>query len=117
MSQNSENPPDRDWITTLAGSYLILLYVALCVLILVFGYRLRAQIPFLHGSLPTQTAAATAIPTPLPAATTPQINEAFANNDRNWSIYYAGGKVEVKDHQLALDSYHAGDLMLSYCAA
>jgi len=108
MDNNAPKTTSRyGWVATLAGVYLVILYMALCAVASTVGYDNRQKIPFLAGTYPTPTA--TVVPTPEILAHRPGdygavrfVDFTYGLND--WRLYYSKGKVEAVDGKLVLQS-------------
>ena len=92
----------RNPITLLMGGCLAVLYLALCVIALVFS---RQQIA--NRNAPTPTTTATPVPHILVRAPSNQksvIHEDFSSNKNDWSLNLEYGKLEVINGKLILQS-------------
>ncbi len=99
--------PKYRWITWVAGGYLILMYLSACVIAGILGDRYRQQIPWLAGHFPTVSPS----PTPSPQVLVPQAvdpgqvqSDDFSDDSNDWGTIFRGGKVEVIDGKLLLQS-------------
>lgn len=105
-AQTIENNPKRRPFTLLAGIYLIVLYLCLCLVVILIG---RQQ--FTDVNAPTPTVAVSPIPHILvhqPSSQANVIHEDFSSNKRNWGLYYDFGKLEFIDSKLILQSNIGG---------
>src|SRR5215212_2734334 len=94
--------PKRRWLTILAGGYLIILYAALLIMVLVFS----------HGKPAMRNGPqSTPIPIPTPHILVHQpiknitvVHDDFSANRREWGLFYPNGKLEVINGKLILQS-------------
>jgi len=89
-------------LTVIAGGYLMVLYIVLCISIVVLG---TVQTKTLISPTPT----ATAIPTPhilvhAPVDQNSTSYEDFSSNQRDWGLYFQFGKLEITNGKLILQS-------------
>jgi hypothetical protein len=116
---NNLDPTPRDkrdthWVTGLAGVYLVLLYVAACAIISVFGYVRREQIPGVRNYFPTHVPTPTYTPVPphilvhQPPGNAVVLDDNFDSNKYNWNAFYWYSKVEVLNGKLFLLSDRPG---------
>ncbi len=92
--------------TLLAGVYLIILYLCLCLIIIFVGRQQVASI-----NLPTPTVAISPVPHILVQQSSSQTNvlhEDFSSNKLDWGLYYDFGKLEIIDGKLILQSNIGG---------
>jgi hypothetical protein len=117
MTGLDPSPPERQdkrWVTRLAGGYLVLLYVAACAVISVFGYVRRQQIPVIRTYFPSSTPTPTSTPAPphilvhQPPANAVVLADDFESNQNGWNAYYWYSKVEVVNGRLLLLSDRPG---------
>lgn len=105
-------------MTNLAGAYLILLYVAACAIIAVFGYGRRDRILGIKNYYPSPIPTVTPAPHILvhqPANNTGVMIEDFSTNQRGWNAYYWFSKVEVLNGKLLLQSNRTGYFAIATC--
>ena len=102
---------DTRWVTGLAGAYLVLLYVAACAILSVFGYVRRQQIPgvrnYFPSSVPTPTASPHILVHPPPDSVR-VMDDNFDSNAFGWSANYPFSKVQVVNGRLLLESNRPG---------
>ncbi|HLO16792.1 MAG TPA: hypothetical protein VK206_18305 [Anaerolineales bacterium] len=89
-------------VTSLMGGCLAVLYLALCIIAIVFG---RQQIA--NSNAPTPTTTTTPVPQILvrsPADQKSVIHEDFSSNKNDWGLYFDYGKLEIINGKLILQS-------------
>jgi hypothetical protein len=92
----------RSPIIFIAGGCLAVLYLALCIIVVVFG---RSQIA--DRNAPTPTSTTTPVPQILgrsPSTQSTVIHEDFSSNENDWGLYFDYGKLEVINGKLILQS-------------
>jgi hypothetical protein len=93
---------NHNLVTLIAGSFLAILFAALCVAVLVVG---RSQVA--NFNAPTPTPANTPVPQVLipPLSNETQvIHEDFSSDENLWGLYYDIGKLEIIDGKMILQS-------------
>jgi hypothetical protein len=96
-SSNKRNP-----ILLFTGGCLGILYLALCVLASIAGYK-----QVVTSTAPSPTPTITPIPQMLvhrPSDPSNVIHEDFSSNKRHWRLYYSNGKLELINGKLILQS-------------
>jgi hypothetical protein len=117
LEPTSPETADRRWVTRLAGAYLVILYLAACAIIAVFGFVRRQQIPGVQSYFPSPVPTPT--PTPhilvqLPSKNTRVLVDNFDTNQYNWSAFYWFSKVEVTNGKLLLRANQNDSMGLAY---
>jgi hypothetical protein len=92
----------RSPITFIAGGCLAILYLALCIIVVVFARKQVAD-----RNAPTPTVTNTPVPHILghsPSTQSAVIHEDFSSNENDWGLYFDYGKLEVINGKLILQS-------------
>lgn len=106
--KDTQTEPNKNrWLTFLAGSILVILYLSLCAIVLASTFSREISLPNSNNEIATSTA--TVIPTPQILFDQIQNKnrvrfENFTSNYRNWGIHYYSGKIEIINEKMIFQS-------------